>query len=107
MALVRGRVYAATIDSTVGEMLYLVVSNNARNHGLGSALVVRLTTTPKLPRPSIVELPHGESFNDRVSCDDIEVLYVDEVARDAGALSARTMQAVDNGLKAALALKPN
>lgn len=103
MSFVRGRVYEADIEG-VGPKFYLVVSNNVRNRNLGSALVVRLTTTSKHPRPSIVDLPDGEAFNGRVLCDNVTTLYDDDNARDAGALSARTMTAVGDGLKAAFDL---
>lgn len=105
MILTRGRVYAAMLDESVGEKLYLVVSNNQRNRALGSALVARLTTTRKPDYPSIVVLSDAEDFaGSRVLCDDIEDIYEAEVVRDAGALSARAMAAVDDGLRAALSL---
>jgi len=39
-----------------GEKPWLVVSNNARNTHLRSALVVRVTTSAKPPLPSIVPI---------------------------------------------------
>jgi hypothetical protein len=39
-----------------------------------------------------------------VLCDHLGPVYADEVIRVVGALSAKTMQAVDRGLKAALNL---
>lgn len=101
---IRGRVCEVDLDDGIGPKLYLVVSNNNRNHGLRSALAVRLTTTRKPPRPSIVELPPGEQFAGRVLCDDVTTLYEDDHPRAAGAVSAHTMRMVNDGLKAALAL---
>jgi mRNA-degrading endonuclease toxin of MazEF toxin-antitoxin module len=39
-----------------------------------------------------------------VSCDDIEVLYDDEIRADLGAISASAMRRVEAGLRAALGL---
>lgn len=105
MNLVRGRVYSAVVSENVGEKLYLVVSNNQRNRALHTALVVRLTTSPKPPLASIVQLPNDEQFaGSRVLCDDIEDLYEQEVREDAGGLSPRAMAMVDTALKSALDL---
>jgi mRNA interferase MazF len=104
VTLMRGRVYEAVISENVGKKLYLVVSNNQRNQALGSALVVRLTTSPKPPIPSVVDLPDTEQFSARIVCDDIEDMYESEVINSAGALSPAAMRLVDQGLKAALDL---
>ena len=104
MPLLRGQVYWATFDERIGEKPWLVVSNNQRNARLGSALVVRVTTSPKPPLASIVELTHEDPLAGRVLCDDITVLYSDEPYRLAGTLSQGTMRAVDAALKVALAL---
>jgi len=71
------------------------VSNNRRNERLPQVLAVRLTTSPKPQIPSVVELGPPEPFTGRVLCDDIEVLYPDEVIRDAGALSRGGMARVE------------
>lgn len=98
----RGRVYYA--DLGAGDKPYLVVSNNGRNQRLGSALVVRITTSAKPELDSIVELGPQDPLVGRVLCDDINVLYSDEVKRDGWALSLPTMVRVAAGLKAALAI---
>ncbi|MCL2466983.1 MAG: type II toxin-antitoxin system PemK/MazF family toxin [Micrococcales bacterium] len=102
MAYVRGQVFWADIGA--GRKPYLVVSNNARNRNLGSALVVRVTTTPKPQLASIVELDHADPLVGRVLCDDITVLYPDDHTEPAGALSVATMRRVDSALRVALAL---
>lgn len=102
--LIRGRVYAAQLSHLDAEKFFLVVSNNARNRALPQVLAVRLTTTPKPPLPSIVELEHPEVFVGRAVCDDIVEIYPDEVRRDLGALTPTAMAAVGRGLAAALAL---
>lgn len=100
--LTRGRVYYA--DLGADDKPYLVVSNNRRNQQLGSALVVRITTSTKPRLDSIVELSPQDPLVGRVLCDNINVLYADEVKRDAGALTQATMMRVGAGLRAALAL---
>jgi mRNA interferase MazF len=85
---------------------WLVVSNNARNaSGLGTVLAVRITTSNKPALDSIVELDRSDPLVGRVLCDDITYLYADELEELAGALSPSTMMRVDNGLRAALALR--
>lgn len=104
-SLVRGRVYRARPSGFREDKFFLVVSNNSRNRHLDSVLVVRFTTSPKPALPSIVEVPSTEVVpGGRVVCDDIYDLYEDEVRADMGALSPRTMAAVEDGLRAALAL---
>ena len=104
-SLVRGRVYRARPTGFREDKFFLVVSNNSRNRHLDSVLVVRFTTSPKPALPSIVEIPSTEVVpGGRVVCDDIYDLYEDEVRADIGALSGRTMAAVESGLRSALAL---
>ena len=103
-SLLRGVVYAATLPHVGEEKYYLVVSNNRRNANFPQVLAVRLTTTPKQPRPSIVELGHPEPFVGRAVCDDIETLWDDEVRRELGALSPAAMARIEAGLRAALGM---
>ena len=103
-SLVRGVVYAATLPQVGDEKYYLVVSNNRRNANFPQVLAVRLTTTPKQPRPSVVELGHPEPFVGRAVCDDIETLWDDEVRRELGALSPAAMARIEDGLRAALGM---
>lgn len=101
--LVRGNVYFC--DLGYGRKPWLVVSNNARNQALKSALVARITTTPKPSMDSIVTLVHGEPVKGSVLCDDIETLYTDDDLKHAGALSAHTMLEVGRALRVAFALR--
>ena len=104
--LVRGRIYRARPQGFSDDKYFVVVSNNMRNRNLESALVVRFTTSRKPALPSIVEIPDHEVIpGGRVVCDDIYELFDDEVKADVGALSAATMQAIGDGLKAALDLR--
>ena len=66
--------------------------------------LARLTTSAKPALPSIVELGDGEVVKGRVCCDDLETIWLDEITRDLGALSAGAMARIDDGLRAALAL---
>jgi len=105
VTFVRGRVYFAVTDEKIGEKPFLVVSNNRRNAQLGTALVVRLTSTVKKAElPSIVESGPQDPFYGRVLCDDIFELWPDEVTREGGALTPDTMLRVGAGLRSALAL---
>jgi mRNA interferase MazF len=88
-----------------GRKPYLVVSNNPRNRQLGTALIVRITTTPKPELDSIIELDRSDPLAGRVLCDDITVLFDDDEVVLAGALSPATMRRVDAGLRTALALR--
>ncbi|WP_306369942.1 type II toxin-antitoxin system PemK/MazF family toxin [Nocardiopsis sp. CC223A] len=103
----RGRVYWAYLDTGGQEERkpFLVVSNNHRNRNLGDCLAVRLTTTRKEPRTTIVPLNPDDPLHGYVLCDEITFLYEDELLEDIGALSLATMTSVANGLKAALDLR--
>ena len=55
-------------------------------------------------RPAMVPLGPGEIMTGWASCDDIEVLYDDEVRADLGAITAPAMRRVEAGLRAALGM---
>jgi mRNA interferase MazF len=101
--LVRGRVIWFELGD-VGRKPAVVVSNNHRNHALGSALVARITSSSKPVLSSIVELRPADPLTGRVLCDDLIEVYDDEVLKDGGALSPATMRAVGAGLMYALSL---
>lgn len=100
----RGRVFMADLGEDYGEKPYVVVSNNARNRQLPSFLAVRITTSRKPPLPSIIELTADDLLAGRVLCDDIVVLYREDLRRDLGSLGLPTMTRVGQGLRHALAL---
>lgn len=103
MAFQRGQIYM--LDIGYGEKPWVVVSNNGRNRALGSALVARITTTPKPPLRSIVEFDSTDApLAGSVICDDIETIYNDDESRCVGALHPATMRKVDNALKVAFGL---
>jgi mRNA interferase MazF len=100
----RGQIYAAQLPGMVEEKYYVVVSNNARNRSLGTALVARITSSAKPDLASIVSVPGGEPVGGLVLCDDIEDMWPDDVAGILGAFSPSTMRLVNAGLAAALGL---
>ena len=103
--MIRGRVYRAHLTHIGEDKYFLVVSNNRRNRAFEQVLAARLTTTPpRAERPAMVPLGPDEVMTGWVSCDDIEILYDDEVRADLGAISASAMRRVEAGLRAALGL---
>ncbi len=102
MPALRGTVYWADLGS--GRKPWLVVSNNGRNRYLGTMLAVRITTSTKPSMPTIVELSAGDPLVGRVLCDEVALMYPEDVSGFAGGLMLETMMRVDAGLRAALAL---
>lgn len=83
----------------------VIVSNNARNgSGWPQVHVVRVTTAPRQPLPTLVELPAGEGVTGRVVCDDLTPVPKRELGRQIGALSPATMRRIDAALRIVLAL---
>ena len=83
----------------------MIVSNDARNQSAWPKVhVVRITTAPRQPRETIVELPGGEGLTGRVICDDLAPVPKAMLGERIGALSPGTMRRVDAALKAVLAL---
>ena len=103
--ILRGRVVWATIDESVGRNPYVVVSNNARNQAMQSFLAARITTTRKPDIPSVVILAAGEPLRGSVLCDEVMLMWTDEVIDEVGALSPQAMTAVEAGLRSVLGLK--
>jgi mRNA interferase MazF len=91
-------------DLGKGDKPFLIVSNNARNTKLQDCLGVRLTASRKPDIASIVELSSADPLVGRVLCDDLVVLYRDELKRDVGALSLATMNQVAAALRFALSI---
>ncbi|MFT4164037.1 MAG: type II toxin-antitoxin system PemK/MazF family toxin [Microlunatus sp.] len=102
--LLRGQVVRADVGLAEPKR-FLVVSNNLRNRSFEQVLTVRMTTTSKPERPSIVKLgaadaPHG-GF---IVCDDIVTVWEDEVIDVLAGVSPLTMHRVELGLLAALGI---
>lgn len=94
----------AVIDEGIGRKPYMVVSNNRRNSAMDSILVARVTTSRKPDLPSVVELDASDPIVGRVLCDEVMLLWTDEIVEDGGALTPRTMERVGDGLRHALAI---
>lgn len=98
----RGEIYYC--DLGYGPKPWLVVSNNSRNRNLGSALVVRITTTSKPERATIVPLGPQDPVVGSILCDDLETLFDSDPVRLTGALTQGTLRGVDAALKTALGI---
>ncbi|GLH98357.1 type II toxin-antitoxin system PemK/MazF family toxin [Phytohabitans aurantiacus] len=100
----RGQVYWAEVGG-IGRKPWLVVSNNRRNKHLQSVLAVRITTTDRhAGMPTVVPLSQDDPLVGYVVCDDLGPVYRDEIVEAAGALSGRTMLAVNAALRVALGI---
>lgn len=103
--MLRGRIYRVRLTHIGADKFFLVVSNNRRNRAFPQVLAARLTTTPPRDRrPAMVALEAGEIMTGWVCCDDIEVVYDDEVQADAGAITPLAMRRVEAGLRAAFGM---
>lgn len=102
--LYRGVIYSVWLDYIGEEKLFVVVSNNRRNKSLQSALAVRITTSEKPELSSIVVIGPGEPVTGRVCCDDIEIIYPEDVRSQHPGFSRPMMAKIAAGLKAALDL---
>ncbi|MBV8347865.1 MAG: type II toxin-antitoxin system PemK/MazF family toxin [Mycolicibacterium sp.] len=97
-------IYSAYLEHVDEEKLYVVVSNNARNRSLDTSLAARITTTRKPQITSIVPIQPGEAVHGSVHCDDIELLYPEDVRSSPGAFSPAMMRRINDGLRAAFGL---
>ncbi|WP_448411858.1 type II toxin-antitoxin system PemK/MazF family toxin [Mycolicibacterium sp. XJ647] len=99
--MLRGAVYSAFLPHVGEAKLYVIVSNNGRNRALGTALAARITTSNKPPLDSIVPIDPNEIVHGRVLCDDIELIYPEDIRERCGAFSRPMMRKIDDGLRAA------
>jgi mRNA interferase MazF len=102
---VRGEVFFVDLGNEIGRKLFVVVSNNQRNRALTTVLGIRITTTNRNTHIETV-VPLGSDCGDLAGwavCDDVEKLWRNELVRPAGTLGARTMSAINQGLRTALA----
>lgn len=102
--LYRGMIYSVWLEYIGEEKLFVVVSNNRRNKALDEALGARITTSLKPELSSIVVIDAGEPTTGRVLCDDIEIIYPEDVRSKSGAFSQNMMAKINDGLRAALDL---
>ena len=101
----RGTVWGFAFEPGAAPKPALIVSNNARNQSSWPHVhVVRITTVPRQPRDTIVEIPAGEGVIGRVICDDLAPVPKEQLGERMGAVSPATMRRVDAALKVVLAL---
>jgi mRNA interferase MazF len=99
----RGQVYAADLGH--GDKPWLVLSNNHRNRNLSTVLAARITTTDRnRGLATVVRLTAADPLVGFVLTDDLEQLDKDELVRLCGALSPRTLTAVNEALRLALGI---
>lgn len=102
----RGTVWEYAFEEGAKPKPAVIVSNNARNRSSWPTVhVVRVTTAPKPPLDTIVELGPHEGIKGRLICDDLTFVFKEHLGRQMGALTQGTMQHVDEALKAVLALR--
>jgi mRNA-degrading endonuclease toxin of MazEF toxin-antitoxin module len=83
-----------------------IVSNDGRNRSRFEWVhVVRITTRPKRPLPTIVELSDRDTpLKGRAMTDELELVHKADLEERRGMLSPSTMAAIDNALRDVLAL---
>lgn len=92
-------------DAGYGEKPWLIVSNNQRNQKLDTVIAARITTTGRYQGlPSVVTLTPADPLTGFVLMDDLEQLDREELTRNCGALCPRTVLAVNDALRIALAI---
>ena len=84
----------------------VIVSNDGRNRSRFEWVhVVRITTRPKRPLPTIVELSDRDApLTGRAMTDELELVHTSDLEDRRGMLSPTTMTAIDNALRDVLAL---
>jgi mRNA interferase MazF len=97
----RGQVFS--VDLGHGLKPWLIVSNNARNRNLETAIAVRITATSKHANlPTVVPLSSTDPLVGYALVDDVIQIYRDELTTPLGVLASATMRAVSQALRIAL-----
>lgn len=104
--LQRGSVWSFRYLETDDPKPVVIVSNDARNRSRFEWVhVVRITSRPKRPLPTIVELGDADApFTGRLMADELELVHQDDLEARRGTLSRQTMHALDEALRRVLAL---
>lgn len=101
----RGSVWQYDFEEGAAPKPAVIVSANGRNHSRWPVVhVVRATSAPKAPRPTVIEVPAGECIKGSVLCDELYPVYKDDLGKQMGALTPGLMRQIDNGLRAMLGL---
>ena len=104
--LVRGSVWNFRYLDTDDARPVVIVSNDGRNRSRFEWVhVVRITSRPKRPLPTIVELSDADApIQGRAMVDDLELVHKDDLEDRRGVLSPATMRDIDQALRRMLAL---
>lgn len=101
----RGSVWHYDFEEGAAPKPAVIVSANGRNQSRWPVVhVVRVTSAPKDPRPTVISVPVGECIKGSVLCDELYPVYKDELGKQLGALTPGLMRRIDNGLRAMLGL---
>lgn len=103
--LLRGSVWSFRYLDDDEPKPVVIVSNDGRNRSRFEWVhVVRITTRPKRPLPTIVELSDRDApITGRAMTDELELVHKADLEGRRGMLSPRTMVAIDNALRDVLA----
>jgi mRNA-degrading endonuclease toxin of MazEF toxin-antitoxin module len=84
----------------------VIVSNDGRNRSRFAWVhVVRVTTRPKRPLPTIVEFDDADApLTGRAMVDKLELVHKDDLGERRGMLAPSTMRRIDAALRRVLAL---
>jgi mRNA-degrading endonuclease toxin of MazEF toxin-antitoxin module len=104
--LLRGSVWSFRYLDDDEPKPVVIVSNDGRNRSRFEWVhVVRITTRPKRPLPTIVELGDRDApLTGRAMIDELELVHKGDLEDRRGMLSPPTMTAIDNALRDVLAL---
>lgn len=98
--LTRGSVWGFRYLETDEPKPVVVVSNDGRNRSRFEWVhVVRITSRPKRPLPTIVDLTEADApVHGRAMVDEVEMVHKDDLEERRGSLSPATMRAIDDAL---------
>jgi mRNA-degrading endonuclease toxin of MazEF toxin-antitoxin module len=104
--LVRGSVWNFRYLDTDDARPVVIVSNDGRNRSRFEWVhVVRITSRPKRPLPTIVELSDADApLHGRALIDDLELVHKGDLEDRRGTLSPATMRDIDQALRRMLSL---
>lgn len=104
--ITRGSVWGFRYLDTDDPRPVVVVSNDGRNRSRFEWVhVVRITSRPKRPLPTIVELADADGpIHGKAMVDEVEMVHKDDLEDRRGALSPATMRAIDEALRRVFAL---
>ncbi len=102
----RGTVWWVPVVADGAPKPFVVVSSDARNRSAFPWVhVVRITSRPKRPLPTVVELgPEDAPLAGRLMADELELVHREELTGPAGRLSRGTMRRLDVALARVLGL---